>query len=74
MSVLDSAYLVAEILGIEKKDLEIDFIPEEDIYGEYKDLRRRLPDLTKAKELLGYEPKIKFKEAIQLVAETLKKT
>jgi UDP-glucose 4-epimerase len=72
MSVLDSAYLVAQILGIEKDDLEIEFIPEKEIYGKYRDLRRRRPDLTKAKELLGYEPKIKFQEAIQLVAETLK--
>ena len=27
---------------------------------------RRVPDLTKAKSLLGYEPKVKLKDAIEL--------
>ena len=72
MSVLDSAFLVAKILGVDKDDLEIDFIPESEIYGDYRDLRRRLPDLTKAKELLGYSPQISFEEAIKKVAKTLK--
>lgn len=71
MSVLDSAYLVAKILGLSKEDLDIDFIPESEIYGDYKDLRRRLPDLTKAKELLGYEPQISFEEAVKKVAATI---
>ena len=72
MSVLESAYLVAEVLGVSKEDLRIDFIPESEIYGDYRDLRRRLPDLTKAKKLLGYEPKVPFKEAVTMVANTLK--
>jgi UDP-glucose 4-epimerase len=72
MSVLDSAYLVAEVLGVSKEDLKIDFIPESEIYGDYRDLRRRLPDLSKAKKLLGYEPKVPFKEAVTMVANTLK--
>ena len=72
MSVLDSAYLVAEVLGVSKEDLKIDFIPESKIYGDYRDLRRRLPDLSKAKKLLGYEPKVPFKEAVIMVANTLK--
>lgn len=72
MSVLDSAYLVAEVLGVSKEDLKIDFIPESEIYGDYRDLRRRLPDLSKAKKLLGYEPKVPFKDAVIMVANTLK--
>ena len=72
MSVLDSAYLVAKILGVKQQELNINFIPEDMIYGEYKDLRRRLPDLTKAKKLLGYEPKVSFEEAVEKVANALK--
>lgn len=71
MSVLDSAYLVADVLGVSKEDLKIDFIPESEIYGDYRDLRRRMPDLSKAKKLLGYEPKVPFKEAVTMVANTL---
>ena len=37
----------------------------EEIFGKYKDIMRRRPDLTKAKKLLGYEPKISMEEAIK---------
>ena len=33
----------------------VKFIPEKKIYGNYKDLRRRIPDLTSAKNILGDE-------------------
>jgi hypothetical protein len=41
----------------------------EDINGKYKDITRRMPDLTKAKNLLGYEPKISMAEAIKRIIE-----
>ena len=72
VSVLESAYLVGKILGIPRDKLKITFIPEKEIYGDYKDLRRRLPDLSKAKELLGYKPSISFESAVKLVADSVK--
>lgn len=71
ISVLDSAYMIAEELGIKKSELKIKFIPESEIYGEYKDLRRRRPDLTKAKKLVGYTPQIPIKKAIKIVIDKL---
>ena len=74
ISVLDSAYMIAEELGVEKDSLAIEFIPESEIYGEYKDLRRRRPDLSKAKRLVGYTPQVPIKDAIKIVIDKLLKT
>jgi UDP-glucose 4-epimerase len=71
VSVLDSAYMIADELGIKRDDLKIEFIPESEIYGEYKDLRRRRPDLTKAKKLVGYAPQVPIKKAIKIVIDKL---
>jgi UDP-glucose 4-epimerase len=63
LSIIDTANLIYEIAqtGNEKK---IKYIPMSDVFGKYKDIMRRIPDLTKAKELLGYSPKIKIQDAI----------
>ena len=39
----------------------------EEIFGKYKDIIRRKPDLTKAKALLGYYPRTNMEEAIKKV-------
>jgi nucleoside-diphosphate-sugar epimerase len=39
----------------------------EEIFGKYKDIMRRIPDLTKAKRILGYEPKVSMEEAIRQI-------
>ncbi|KAL0302313.1 UNVERIFIED_CONTAM: UDP-glucuronic acid decarboxylase 5 [Sesamum angustifolium] len=37
------------------------------------DPRQRKPDITKAKELLGWEPKIKLRDGIPLMEEDFRK-
>ena len=72
MSVLDTAYLISEVANT-GNDLKIKFIPFEEIFGKYKDIMRRVPYLTKAKELLGYKPKVGLKEAIKITIEEHRK-
>jgi len=37
---------------------EIEFIPYETAYAEgFDDMRRRVPDLTKVRQAIGYEPR-----------------
>lgn len=69
LSVLESARLIHEIAetGLE---LKLKFIPMEEVFGKkYKDILRRRPDLTKAKRLLDYEPRITMREAIRKTIE-----
>tara|TARA_Y100001968_G_scaffold184498_1_gene169007 strand:- start:109 stop:498 length:390 start_codon:yes stop_codon:yes gene_type:complete len=72
-SVIDTVYLIASILGKDPDSIKIEFIPEKEIFGEYRDLRRRLPDISKAQKIIGYTPQIKFREAIKRVADRVKK-
>ena len=71
LSVIDSAKLIHEIANT-GKELKIKFIPMSEIFGKYKDILRRVPDLTKAKTLLGYEPKVKLNVAIELTIDSIK--
>ena len=74
LSVLDTAKLIHELADT-GKPLKTKFVPFKDVFGDYKDLRRRVPDLTKAKQLLGYEPKVRVREAIALtIAERRRQT
>lgn len=64
MSVIDTAHLIHKIAATGKK-IKLKFVPMEKLFGKYKDIKRRLPDLNKAKNILGYEPEISMEEAIK---------
>lgn len=54
VSIVQLAERVGELTG---KGSEIVKIPYEEAYGEgFDDMRRRVPDLTRVKSLVGYEP------------------
>ena len=42
------------------------------VFGKYKDIMRRIPDLTKAKNILGYQPKTRLKDAIVATIQEIK--
>jgi UDP-glucose 4-epimerase len=63
ISILDLAKLIASLID---KDVEprIKFIPYEIFGGNYEDVRRRIPDLSKARQLLGFAWKIKLADGL----------
>lgn len=63
ISVLDSAVIIHRIADT-GQDLKINFVPMSQVFGNYKDIQRRKPDLSKAYQLLGYRPSISFEEGI----------
>ena len=64
ISVLDSAVIIHRI-ATTGHDLKINFVPMAQVFGNYKDIQRRKPDLSKAYRLLGYRPSISFEEGIE---------
>jgi UDP-glucose 4-epimerase len=68
MSVVDSARLIHKIANT-GNELKLKFIPMENVFGKYKDIMRRVPDLSKAKKILEYSPKITMDEAIRRTIE-----
>ena len=72
MSVIDTARLIHEIAST-GKELKLKYVKMEDIFGKYKDIVRRRPDLTKARKILGYEPKVSMEEAIRRTIDLRRK-
>lgn len=71
MSVIDTAKLIHTIAD-SKKPLKIKYVPFEEVFGKYKDIMRRIPDLAKARKILGYKPKVSIHEAIELTIKEVK--
>jgi nucleoside-diphosphate-sugar epimerase len=72
MSVIEAARLIHKIADT-GKPIKLKYVKMEDIFGGYKDIKKRRPDLTKAHDLLGYKPRISMKEAIQRMLKCRRK-
>jgi len=68
MSVIDTARLIYRLANT-KGELKLKYIPFKEVFGDYKDIMRRVPDITKAKKILGYQPKYTLERAIQLTLD-----
>jgi UDP-glucose 4-epimerase len=66
ISVIDTAYLIHKIANT-GNELKLKYIPMKEIFGKYKDIMRRVPDLSKAYGLLGYKPRVSMEEAIKRI-------
>ena len=53
-----------EQLGI-PQPLRATFVRYESLPGNYQDVRHRIPDTTKARELLGFEAKVSLTEGLE---------
>ena len=72
LSVLKCAQLIHKLADT-GKELKLKFIETSSIFGAYRDIQRRCPDLTKAYKLLGYKPSISLSEGLQKVIGERKK-
>ena len=67
VSIENLAHLVKEVL---QSPAPIEYIPYERAYEEgFEDMRKRVPDISKIQNLIGYEPKFTLKDVILDVAE-----
>ncbi len=70
LAIRDLAKLVIERT---QSSSPIQFIPFEQAYdSQFEDLTRRVPDLSKIRALIGYEPKVQIEEIIDRVATYMK--
>jgi UDP-glucose 4-epimerase len=63
VTILELARQIQEQLGI-PMPLRANFLPYEALPGKYQDVRHRIPDTTKARELLGLEAQVSLAEGI----------
>ncbi|MCK4727964.1 MAG: SDR family NAD(P)-dependent oxidoreductase [Desulfobacterales bacterium] len=70
VSIKELALLVKEMTGSES---DIEYIPYEKAYGPgFEDMMRRCPDISKIKELIGFQPEIDLRGIIQSVIDYYK--
>ena len=70
ISILDLARRIIVLTG---SNSSITLVPYDQAYGEgYEDMRRRVPDNTKARKMLGFKPATKLDDIILAVATGLK--
>lgn len=72
VSVLGAAKLIHRLANT-GNELKVKFVPFSEVFGEYKDIMRRAPDLTKARRILGYIPRYSFEEAVRMTLEEVRK-
>ena len=70
ISILDLARRIIVLTG---SNSSITLVPYDQAYGEgYEDMRRRVPDNTKARKMLGFKPATKVDDIILAVAAGLR--
>ncbi len=61
--ISDLGKLIWKLVNGENVEPLINFIPYQ-TFGNYEDVRRRVPDITKIKTLLNYEPKFSLRDGL----------
>ncbi len=71
ISILELAQRIIEMTGSKS---QIEIIPYNRAYEEgFEDMRIRIPDLSKAKALIGYQPKVELDEILRHVIDHFRK-
>lgn len=69
ISIVELARLIHRLSG-SKVPLKLKFIPYNDIGGRrYEDVRRRVPDTTKANQLLGFQAQVSLEDGLKRTIE-----
>jgi UDP-glucose 4-epimerase len=67
-TILELAAAVQEALGL-PLPLRASFLPYDQLPGKYQDVRLRIPDTTKARELIGFDAVVRLEEGLARTAE-----
>ena len=68
-TILELAEHVHNALGLPRYPLRAQFVPYSALPGKYQDVRLRIPDTTKARELLGLEAKVPLNAGLARTVE-----
>jgi UDP-glucose 4-epimerase len=63
ITIKDLAYLIKK-LSRTPGELKVRFVPYEE-FGKYEDVRRRMPNIDKARKLLGFNPRVSLEEGLE---------
>jgi UDP-glucose 4-epimerase len=62
--------LASRVVSVVGSDSKIRYVPYDEAYEEgFEDMQRRVPDTTRARELVGFEPTVGLDEIIRMVVQ-----
>jgi UDP-glucose 4-epimerase len=74
ITIIHLAEMIWSLMG-GKGAAPLKFVPYQSFAGgKYEDVRRRIPDITKAKRLLGFQPKVVLEEGLKTAIDWQTKT
>jgi UDP-glucose 4-epimerase len=66
--------LAKKIIALTNSSSEIKLVPYEKVYSkDFDDMRRRVPSLKKAKELINYQPEYNLEQSLKLIINSIRK-
>jgi UDP-glucose 4-epimerase len=65
VSICELAELMHELSGTGGGPAQVELIPYESFGGSYEDVQRRVPDMTKSRALLDFEPTVPLREGVR---------
>ena len=68
VTILELAHLVYELCGT-SQPLKLKMVPYASIGGNYEDVQRRIPDITRARRVLGFEPRVNLRDGLTKTIE-----
>lgn len=67
ISIEDLANLIVRLT---ESSSSIQYIPYQEAYGEeFEDMRRRVPEISKAKKLIGFRPRVNLEAILQMMID-----
>lgn len=70
ISVLELAKKIKELTN---SSSEITFVSYDDAYGKgFEDMERRAPDISKIRQLIGYEPSVNLNQSLEIIIQHMK--
>ncbi|HEX2523327.1 MAG TPA: hypothetical protein VHP35_14485 [Terriglobia bacterium] len=66
INILDLALLVWRLAGMGEPKVKL---ISYQMFGKYEDVRKRVPEISKARHLLGFEPKVGLEEGLRKTTE-----
>lgn len=68
ITILDLAHLIHELCGV-PYPLQLKIVPYASIGNKYEDVPRRIPDISRARAVLGFEPRVDLREGLEKTIE-----
>ena len=62
--------LAQKVIDMTDSESNIEYVPYENVYGDgFEDMKRRIPDISKIRNFIGWEPKVYLDELLQMIID-----